>query len=173
VTARTLKILLAISVALNLFAATAFVTVAVTRPKVEERVEQQRRPGGRPPAWEVVQSVDPAVQQTVRTAMRASALAARPDFEEARTLRRQAVQAVAAPDYDAAAVRSLLERSRTAELRGRARLEDDSLALFETLTPADRAALAPILSRNGPRGRGGGRGEGQGTRSMSPVHQER
>lgn len=168
-TTRTLKILLAASVALNLFAATAFLTVAVTRPKVEERVEQQRRPGGRPPAWEVVQSVDPEVQQTVRAAMRASALAARPDFEEARTLRRQAVQAVTEPDYDAAAVRSLLERSRTAELRGRARLEDDSLALFETLTPADRAALAPILSRNGPRGRGGGRGRGEGRDQKPPM----
>lgn len=166
--ARTLKILLAASVALNLFAATAFLTVAVTRPKVEERVEQQRRPGGRPPAWEVIESVDPQVRDRVRQAMRASALAARPDFEEARTLRRQAVQAVTAPDYDAAAVRILLERSRTAELRGRARLEDDSLVLFDTLTPAERTALSPILSRGGPRGRNGGRGRGEGRDQKEP-----
>ena len=42
-----------------------------------------------------------------------------------------------------------------AELRGRARIEDDTTALLATLNPEERAAVAPLLSRHGPRGRGG------------------
>ena len=93
--------------------------------------------------------MDPAVRDRVRTAMRASALAAKPDFEAARAARRQAVELAAAPTLDPAAVTAALDASRAAELRGRTRLEADAVALLATLEPADRAAMSQILKRRG------------------------
>ena len=46
------------------------------------------------------------------------------------------------------AVAALLERSRASEMRGRARLESGAVETLNRLNPADRAALAPILSRH-------------------------
>ena len=152
---RTLKITLAASVALNLFAVAAGATVLIGRAKVEERIEaQQRAPRDRSPAMTVVSRLDEPVRQRVKAALKASALAARPDFEEARAKRREAVALAAADPIDGARVRSLLERSRAAEIRGRARLEADAVELLGTVEPADRVALSEILNR---RGRNGGR----------------
>lgn len=160
---KTLKIALAASVALNLFAAAAVTTLFVTRAQVEDRVEAQHRPARTRSPMRLIDQLDPAVRERVRDTLRASALAARPDFEEARLKRRQAVEMVRAGDFDAARTRGLLDESRTAELRGRARLEADAVALLATLEPDDRQALSEILTR---RGRAAGRD--QGPRSPHP-----
>lgn len=154
---RTLKIALAASVALNLFAVTAVTTAMVTRAQVERRIDDDRRAPRENSAFAIVRQMDPQVRERVRESLRASALAARPDFEEAKARRREAVQIAASPTYDAARVSALLEQSRTAELRGRARLEADAATLLGTLEPADRTALSQILTR---RGRGAARGDG-------------
>lgn len=153
---RTLKIALAASVALNLFAATAVTTALVTRAQVERRVDADRRTPRENSPFAIVRQLDPQVRDRVRDSLRASALAARPDFEEARARRREAVQLAASPAYDPARVTALLEQSRAAELRGRARLETDAATLLGTLEPADRTALSQILTR---RGRGAARGD--------------
>ena len=70
----------------------------------------------------------------------------------ARTARREAVARAGAADFDPVAVQSLLEQSRLAEMRGRARLEGDALAVLGSLSPADRAVMAPMLARRGSRG---------------------
>jgi uncharacterized membrane protein len=93
--------------------------------------------------------MDPEVRQHVRSTLRASAMAARPDFEASRAARRQAVELMRVPTPDAAAANALLDQSRAAEMRGRARLEHDATALLATLEPKDRQALAVILSRRG------------------------
>lgn len=153
--ARTLKIALAASVALNLFAIAAGVTTVVAQAREEQRIEAQHRiPRERSPFHAVLARLDPEVRQQVRSALKASALAARPDFDEARAKRREAVALAASDGFDADRVVSLLNESRTAELRGRARLEADAVQLLATLEPADRAALSEILNR---RGRNGGR----------------
>jgi uncharacterized membrane protein len=60
----------------------------------------------------------------------------------------------------------LLEESRNAELRGRARLETNAVALLATLEPDDRQALTEILAR---RGRVAGRDRGgPGAPPVSP-----
>jgi uncharacterized membrane protein len=154
---RTLRIALVASVALNLFAVAAGTTVLVTRAQVEDRVEAQRRPPRTGSPMRLVDSLDPAVRDRVRDALRASALSARPDFEEARLKRRQAVEIAQSPTFDAARADALLEQSRDAEMRGRGRLEADALALLATLEPDDRRALSEILTRRGrvaTRGRG-------------------
>lgn len=151
---KALKIALVGSVALNLFAVAAGVTMLVTRAEVEKQVEAQHRPARVGSPMRLIDQLDPAVRERVRETMRASALAARPDFEEARLKRRQVVEMGRSATFDAVRATALLEESRTAELRGRARLEADAVALLGTLEPDDRRALSEILAR---RGRAGGR----------------
>ena len=148
-TSKSLKIALAVSVALNLFAVAGGVTYVVNRDRIERRIEDQRRPGREGPLAEVLADLDPAVRQRVRTSLRESALAARPDFEAARAARREAIDIAGQPTLDAARVESLLEQSRSAEMRGRTRLENGAVAVLATLTPEERKALAPILQRKG------------------------
>lgn len=151
---KTLKIALAASVALNLFAAAAVTTLFVTRAQVQERVEAQHRPARIGSPMRLIDQLDPSVREPVRNTLRASALAARPDFEEARLKRRQAIEIGRSATFDAERTAALLEESRTAEMRGRARLEADAVALLATLEPDDRRAMSEILTR---RGRAAGR----------------
>ena len=148
-TPRTMKTRLAASVALNLFAVAAGTTLFVTRANVEHRLENQHRALRDRPFQAVIEEMDPQVRERVRDTLRASALAGRPDFDEARLKRREAVALAGSAEFDPARVIALLEQSRTAELRGRARLEADAVALLETLEPADRAALSEIMTRRG------------------------
>jgi len=149
VNARTLKIVLAVSVALNLFALAAGATVLIGRAGVERRIESQHRAPRNHPFMSVVEGLDPDVRDRVRAALRASALTARPDFEDMRGKRREAIALARSPDFDPARVSALLEESRAAELRGRARIEADAVAVLQTLEPDDRAALSEILTRRG------------------------
>ncbi len=154
---KALQLALVGSVALNLFAVAAGATLLVTRAQVEDRVEAQHRPARAGSPMRLIDQLDPAVRERVRDTLRASALAARPDFEEARLKRRQAVEMGRSATFDAVRAEALLEESRNAELRGRARLEADAVALLGTLEPDDRRALSEILTR---RGRAAGRDRG-------------
>lgn len=155
--ARAMKIGLIVLAVINVFALAAVATMAVSLNRIESRVEDQRRPGrSAGGSWSLLASLSPETQAHVRTTLRESALSARADFEEARTARRAALSLALETPYDGEAVRTLLATSREAELRGRARIEDDTTALLATLTPEERAAVAPLLSRHGPRGRGRG-----------------
>ena len=164
---RALTIAVIASLALNLFVVAAATTLWITRDNVEATVAEQRRPGRRVPMMAIAESFDPAVRDRVRETMRASALAARPDFEAAREARRSAVELAGAETFDPAAVSALLDRSRDAELRGRERLERDMITLLGSLDPDYRAALAPALARSGSGGGRGGRGE-RGPRGEGP-----
>jgi len=165
VSPNTLKIALAASVALNLFAVAAGVTVIVGQARVENRVESQHR-GPRVPFRMMLESMDPTVRDRVRQELRATAMASRPDFDEARTARRAAIAAAGAQPYDADQVRTLLEQSRAAELRGRSRLENDAVTVLGTLEVEDRRALSVMLARNG--GRNGRRGDARRNRGDAP-----
>lgn len=146
--ARLLAILLAVSVAVNLFAVAAGVTVLVGQAKVERQLDQAQRPGRDRSMREILTTVDPEVRGRVRDAMRASARAAKPDFEESRQARREAIALTQGDSFDPAAVTALLERSRIAETRGRARLETEAVAILQTLEPDDRKALSVLLNRH-------------------------
>jgi uncharacterized membrane protein len=148
-TSQALKSVLAVSVALNLFALAAGATVLVTRAHVEKRVEAQHRPPRSGSPMLLIGQLDPAVRDRVRDTLRASALEVRPEFEEARQKRREAVAVASADAFDSARVTTLLAQSREAELRGRARLEVDAVSVLATLEPADRKALSEILTRRG------------------------
>lgn len=168
--ARSLKIALAASVALNLFALAAGATLLVGRADVERRIEAQHRAPRDRSFMTVVEGLDPAVREGVRDTLRASAREARPDFEEARLKRRQATALVRSTNFDPARVSALLDESRAAELRGRARLEADAVAVLTTLEPDDRAALSEILTRRGRtvvRDKGDRKGRAAGPRAGS------
>ncbi|MBN8529568.1 MAG: periplasmic heavy metal sensor, partial [Caulobacterales bacterium] len=115
---RVLKILLGISVALNLFAVAGGVALYASRAKVERQVEAQARPGRGQSVMVMAGRLPEAERERVRMALRASAAAAKPDFEAARAARREAVSRAGAAEFDAVAVQSLLEQSRLAEMRG-------------------------------------------------------
>lgn len=148
---RTLKIALAASLALNLFAGAAGVTAYLNRSAATERVDETRPERVRIPAMEVIETLEPPQRERVRTMLREAALAARPDFREARQARREAIVLTESEAFDAAAVRTLLEQSRASELRGRARLEGDAVRVLSELNAEDRARMAVILMRHGPR----------------------
>jgi len=167
---RFLGIVLAISVAFNLFAVAAGVTVWMGIKREQVRVAEMRTPVQRGPLREVLVEMDPEVRDRVRATMRASALAARPDFEASRAARRRAAELAAGATLDSAAVAAALEASRTAEMRGRVRLESDAVALLGTLEASDRAAFSRILKRRGSGGDAAGqkrertgRGDGRDT----------
>lgn len=164
-TPKALKIALAASVALNLFAVAAGVTVMVGQARIESRVESQRR-GTHVPFGEMLKSMDPTVRERVRQDLRTTAMASRPDFNEARTARRAAIAAAAAEPFDADEINALLEQSRAAELRGRSRLETGAVAVLGTLEVDDRRTLSTILARNG--GRNGHRDSDRNNRSTTP-----
>lgn len=149
---RTLGIALALSVGLNLFGLGAVGAFWLGQSRAPAEAQPEPQPRQRS-AIAIIDELSPDVRQTVRERMRASALAARPDFEEARAQRRAAVAAARAESYDAAAVRALLQASREAEMRGRTRLEMDSVALLGELDLSDRQTLSRVLVR---RGRGNG-----------------
>ena len=147
-----LGVALAASVGVNLFAATAAYTALTGQQRIESRMDGRDRDDRRASPRELVAALGPESRVRVRQALRDAGLAARPDFQQARAARRQAIAAAAAEPYDAALVERLLDQSREAELRGRRRLEADTLVILGTLDAADRAAFAEILGR----GRGGG-----------------
>ncbi|WP_420479500.1 periplasmic heavy metal sensor [Brevundimonas sp. FT23028] len=146
---KTLKIVLAASVALNLFGVAAGATLWVAHERAEARIEAQQRPARQSSTLTLIERLSPEERTRVRRTLKASALAAKPDFEEARAKRREAIALSASDQFDPERVRGLLAESRAAELRGRARLEAEAVRLFGTLTPEDRAILSEILSRKG------------------------
>lgn len=155
--ARTLAIVLgaalAVSVGVNLFAATAAYSVL---SRQDQQTSRQGEPGSqrRPSSRELIGRLSPEARQPVRQALRAAAQRARPTFQASRDAKRQAIAAASAEPMDAVRVASLLDQSRALEVRGREMLEADAIAILTTLGPADRAVLAQML--NG-RDRGGGR----------------
>ena len=157
---RTLSIVLGValaaSVAVNVFAATAAYTALTGQAAIEQRMDGKDHDTRRASPRELVATLSPDVRIRVRQSLRDAGLAARPDFQQAREARRQAIAAAAAEPYDAALVGRLLDQSRAAEIRGRQRLEAATLTILGALNPADRAAFSEILNRG--RGRGG-RGE--------------
>ena len=148
-TTKTLKILLGLSIALNVFALAGGSALAILQHRSEARLDEMKRPGRDSPMQEIVRNLDPEAREQARAAMRDAATAARPDFEAARTARRQAIQLSQSEAFDAEAVTVLLATSRDAEQRGRAILEEGAVRTLSSLNPEDRKAMSVLLNRRG------------------------
>lgn len=153
-----LGIALAVSVGVNLFAATAAITALSGQQRIEREIRDRPSSGRRPSTREVIAALSPEARAPVRRALREAGVRARSDFQQARTLRREAVDAAGADPLDRERVATLLARSREAEARARAGLEADALAILETLEPSDRRVVAQLLTSRGRGDRRDGRG---------------
>lgn len=147
-TPRSLKIALAVSVALNLFA----IGLAAGGVIVGAKLADERRSPRHVTFVQALQSIEPETRDNVHDSMRALALSARPDFQESREARRQAIALARAETFDRESVDALLARSRAAEMRGRTRMETGTVEILSTLEADDRAQLASMLTRHGRRG---------------------
>lgn len=163
-TSRSLKIALGLSVALNLFAIGAGATLYLSKAQVERQVEAQVRPAREGSPMRLLDRISAEERPRIRAALRASALAARPDFELSRDRRREAVGLAASEGADPARLDALLVQSRAAEERGRARLERDTVALLGTVSGQDRVVLAEILRK-----RAKDRSRDRDSRNPTPV----
>ena len=144
---RALKIALALSVAVNLFAVAGGVTAWIAQDRAVKQAEAQGRPGREDRLGTLLQPLPQETRERIRADLRASALTARPDFDAARAARRQAIERASAEPFNPAEVQALMEPARLAEMRGRARLERNAVTLMAGLPAAERRALAPILAR--------------------------
>lgn len=151
-TGRGLKIILAASVALNIFAGAAGAALWVSNKRVSDHVAELTKAGQRKPLTDIVEQLSPSERDRVMEVLRAKAIEAHPDFEQARTARRAAISLTEGADFRPVEVAALLEQSRAAELRGRGRLEASAVDVLASLSPEDRRTLAPILSRRVQRG---------------------
>ena len=153
-TDRGLKLALVISVALNIFVVGALAGGLI----MGARTIQDRPHRDRPAVIDMVRSLDEADRAAAEARLRATALAARADFNTARQARSEAIDLAGGATFDRAAVEAALIRSRESEAAGRQRLEGGLLDLMEGLDQEDRQRLAPGLARRGRDGRPGRRG---------------
>lgn len=157
------KIAIGVSLALNLFLIGSMVGVMVTGLRAfgdREDVQRGRRPGSIGAAF---QALPEDRRQAFREVMRAQALAAGPDFRAAGEARREAMQLMSAPTYDAAAVSSALQRAREADGRARASIDTTLAQRLSQFSQSERQLFARGMMRGpGGGGRGGGRRGGDG-----------
>ena len=153
-TDRGLKIALGVSVALNIFVVGAVAGVLVAGLRgLDHRTHRER-----PPVIQMIQSLDETDRAAAEQTLQGAGLAAREDFDAARTHRSEAINLAGAKTFDRAAVEAALAQSRAAELRGRDRLEGSLLDVMQDLDQADRQRLAPGLARRSRDGRRDRRG---------------
>jgi len=167
-TSRGLKIALAISLALNVFAVGAVVGAGYMRHRLVEPPRGERGP----PLMRVGERLPEAKRAAFRARMRQEGMTARPLMREAREARREAIALFGQPQFDAAAASAALARARQAEFTARGRFETAMTEFATTLTPQERAELAKSIRSDG-RGRGGGDGRrgpgGDGRRGPPPL----
>ena len=78
---RALKIALALSVAVNLFAVAGGVTAWIAQDRAVKQAEAQGRPGREDRLGTLLQPLPQETRERIRADLRASALTARPDFD--------------------------------------------------------------------------------------------
>lgn len=141
-----LRIVLAVSIVLNLFLAGALIAGLVSLRADNRMINAGalRIAGAELPA---------AVRKPFRQALRQARRAMRPTIAEARSAKIEAAALLRRPTVDQAAVDAALERARAADMTVRAAVERRAVAFAATLSPADRATLADAMQRRaqGPR----------------------
>jgi uncharacterized membrane protein len=145
---RTLRIVLIVSLILNVFFIGGMVGAAV----MWQRVEAQRPLAGigRPARLrQAAEALAPENRRALRQAVRASAQSLKPEVERAREARREAGRLLIQPELDRAALDAELGRARAADIAIRTGLET-AVVEFASRLPADeRIALAEGLDRSG------------------------
>jgi uncharacterized membrane protein len=149
------KIILGVSLALNLFLLGAGVGVVVVGARLVGERSDLRRGGEGQRMAAAFQALPPERREALRDIMRTQALDAAEDLRAAREARQEATRLMTADPYDATGVAAALTRAREAEGRARARIDATLASKLAGLSPQERAVFARLLMR-GP-GRGGPR----------------
>lgn len=157
-TSGRMRLLFALSLALNLFLGGLIAGALIARGGKDDKDHRRSGPRGYMAAAE---RLDGADAERLRNLLRQKADDARPRVAVLRAARREAEAAMAAPDYNPDAVRAALERARTEELALRREVDNAVIAFALTLEPEDRQALAPMFRRRKGHGGGGRDGEGR------------
>ncbi|MBV2149870.1 periplasmic heavy metal sensor [Sphingobium sp. AS12] len=145
---RALRIVLIVSLVLNVFVIGGLVGAAV----MWKRVEAQRPLVGigRPARLrEAAQALSPPNRRMLRQTVRAAAQSLRPQAEQARAARREAGRLLVQPKFDRAAFEAALARARTADVTIRTRLETAVVDAAAKLPVEERVALADAMDRSG------------------------
>lgn len=147
---RTLAILLALSVALDLFVVGALAGGWWMRERLAIRPAPAA--AGPPLGWRAMgRRLSPEGREVFRRTLRGLAPQTAPLAAEGRRHRAAAADLMAAPTLDAAALRAALDRARAADLQLRGKLEGAVVEAAARLSPADRAVLAENLRRRAQR----------------------
>lgn len=144
----TLKWLLAASVALNLFLASAMLGATArwfTAGGVAASAGAAPQRGLRFAADALPEAEKAAFRQQLRDTRRAL----QPELQTAREGRRELARLLAAPQLDRAAALATAERIRSADLTVRTRIETAVVDFAASLSPASRSALADGLVLHG------------------------
>jgi len=152
-TDRRLKILLIVSLAINIFLLGAGITTAVLGARmIHDRMESRG-----PMMLRASRALPDDEREMLRRMMRERAMIAAPTLRAAREARREAARLIAEPAYDPKAVAAAMARARENESKARALIDEGVVAFLPSLTPERRAALARafVSGRMGPHGGGG------------------
>lgn len=156
---RALRILLIVSLVLNVFVIGGLAGAAISW----QRVDAQRPlvGVGRPARLrQAAEALSPENRRMVRQSVRAAAYALRPEAARARGARREAARLLVQPAFDRAAFEAALARARAADVAIRTRLEGAMIDAAAQLPRSEREALAAGLDRSGAMRQPGTRGEG-------------
>ncbi len=132
------KVLLGVSLVLNLFMIGAVAGVLILRHQA-----QTRRGGD--PVFSAADGLPPAQRDAFRAMVAARLAAIRPNLHDARLARRDAMMRIAAVPFDRAAAGADLARGRADDAAARGQLEDGILDFAGALPPDQRAVLVKGL----------------------------
>jgi uncharacterized membrane protein len=138
---RGLKILLTLSIVLNVFLLCADAAAFLKwRRLMDEGMMRQ------PTQLAIAaRTLDPKVHEDLRNFMRARSASVRADFDAARQDRIQAAALASKPTFDRAAVSALLAKARAEEATGHGKSDEAVLDYMVNMTPDQRAKLAEGL----------------------------
>ena len=135
---RGLKIGLAVSLAVNLFALGALGGLVYVRTLSQAA----HAPANPNPLVRAADVLAPDQQAAFRQMLRQHVVQDRPTIRDSRQAKRRMVELLAAPTFVRAAVSAALAEARTDDVAVRAHLEEGVVDFVARLSPADRAAFA-------------------------------
>ena len=145
---RRLKILLAVSLLLNLLVMGIIGGAVYRWQQGDLGAAIAARQIGRLRA--AAEALEPANREAYLRALRTVRRDSEPLMREARLARRDAMTAFVAPTFDKGAVERALERARAADFTLRSRVENAVIEVSATMPPEQRDLLARGLRRAGP-----------------------
>ena len=157
-TSRSLRILLVVSLVLNMFLVGGITGAAIMWSQTETK--RPLNGIGRPARLrQASEELQPDNRRALRQAVRGAVGSVRPQAQRARAARIEAADLLVKSEFDRAAFEAALARARADDLAIRTRLEQSVVGVVATLPVGERKVLAKGLEQSGalrmPRNRRG------------------